>query len=135
MVKGGAPDVDSARVSADDFFAAPSVSAAPFGAAPFAPVPLPARPATGGQFPLWPVLAGVVVTLGLIVGLAVVLWPHSSGTNRPDTGMARLFGQQTRTQLPQPVVAEDCAAAVRAFPAIARDAGARAAFIDGCLHP
>src|SRR5437763_3313253 len=99
MVKGGPPrvkwsasSVDSARVSADDFFAAPSVSAAPFRAAPFAPVPLPARPATGGQFPLWPVLAGVVVTLGLIVGLVVVLWQHSSRTDRPETGMAQLYG-------------------------------------------
>jgi hypothetical protein len=73
MVKGGPLDVDSAPVSADDFFASPSVSAAPVTSAPFTPVPLPPRPVAAKQFPLWPVLAGVVVTLAVVVGLAVVL--------------------------------------------------------------
>ena len=48
--------------------------------------------------------------------------------------MARMFGQQTRTQLPQPVTIDDCAAAVTAFPAIAADVSARAAFVEGCTH-
>ena len=136
MVKGGVLAVDSSRVSVDDFYAAPAAPAAPATVAPlFTPVPLPPRPAARASLPLGRVIAGVVVTLAVLVGLAVVLWPHSSGPSRPDTGMAKLFGQQTRTELPQPVEPEDCAAAVKAFPAIARDTAARAAFIDGCLHP
>ena len=123
-------------MSVDDFYAAPVTPAGQAPAAPlFTPVPLPPRPAAPASFPLAPVIAGAVVTLAVLIGLAVVLWPHSSGPSRPDTGMARLFGQQTRSQLPQPVEAADCAAAVKAFPAIARDTAARAAFIDGCLHP
>ena len=127
-------------MSVDDFFARPVAPAAPTTAptasAPlFTPVPLPPRPTAKAAFPLWQVLTGVVVTLAVVVGLAVVLWPHSSGSQGADTGTARLFGQQTRAQLPQPVQPEDCAAAVRAFPGIARDPAARAAFIDGCLHP
>ena len=124
-----------------DFYAAPAAPATPAPAAPapaaplFTPVPLPPRLPAPAPFPLAKVIAGVVVTIALLVGLAVVLWPHSSGSKGADAGMARLFGQQTRSELPQPVEPEDCAAAVKAFPAIARDAAARAAFIDGCLHP
>ena len=142
MVKGGSLPVDSTQVSTNDFFAAPVAPVAPVTAvaqgapAPlFTPVPLPPRQAARAPFPLWKVLAGAIVTLAVVVGMAVALWPHSSGSKGADTGMARLFGQQTRAQLPQPVEAEDCSAAVRAFPAIARDTAARAAFIDGCLHP
>ena len=79
-------------------------------------------------------MAAGVGVLALVVGLAVLLWPHSSGSSGPDVPMARLFGQQTRTQLPAPVTSEDCAAAVKAFPAIAADVKARAAFVDGCMH-
>ena len=57
--------------------------------------------------------------------------PEPSG---PDPATARLFGQQTRTQLPAPVTRDECAAAVRAFPAIARSPEARAAFVEGCTH-
>lgn len=138
MVKGGYPAVDSACVSSSDFFTAPAtpVAAAPTPPAPlFTPVPRPVAPAKPEPFPLWKILAGAAVTLAVVVGLAVLLWPHSAGSKGPDVGMARLFGEQTRGQLPQPVEAEDCSAAVKAFPAIARDAAARAAFIDGCLHP
>jgi len=83
---------------------------------------------------MWPWVAAGAGVLALIVVLAVVLWPHSSGPSGPDPSMARMFGQQTRTQLPQPVTTDDCAAAVKAFPAIAADARARAAFVDGCMH-
>ena len=108
-------------MSVDDFYAAPAA--------------LRPMPVAAPRSPRWPVAAGALAVLAVIVTLAVVLWPHSSGHQGPDTGMARLFGQQTRAQLPQPVEAADCNAAVGAFPAIARDAKARAAFVDGCLHP
>ena len=137
MVKGGRGGVDAVTVSVDDFFATPAASAPVASAvavSPFTPVPRPPQPAPAA-FPVRLVLAGAVVVLAVVVGLAVALWPHSSGSKGPDTGMAKLFGQQTRTQLPQPVQPEDCAAAVKAFPAIAADAAAKAAFIDGCLHP
>lgn len=135
-IKRGTSRVDSAKVNTDDFYAAPVTPAAPAVVAPlFTPVPLPPRPTAKASFPLWPVVGGIVATLALLIGLAVALWPHSSGPSGPDTGTARLFGQQTRLQLPQPVQADDCAGAVRAFPAIARDQAAKAAFIDGCLHP
>lgn len=120
-------------MSVDDFYASapvvpPSVGS-PFGAAQ----PSVARPAPT-RTPMWPFVAAGVGLLALMVVLAVVLWPHSSKDSGPDPSMARLFGQQTRTQLPQPVTADDCAAAVKAFPAIAADPRARSAFIAGCSH-
>lgn len=81
----------------------------------------------------WPWVAAGAGLLALIVALTVVLWPHSSPSG-PDLPTARLFGQQTRLQLPQPVTRDDCSAAVRAFPRLAADGRARAAFVDGCLH-
>jgi hypothetical protein len=124
-------------MSVDDFFATPTAPGSRFAAggtaAPAAVVP--ARPATKPRSLLLPVIGGAVALLTLLVALTVWLWPHSSGPGRPDPGVARLFGQQTRAQLPQPVGSGDCAAAVRAFPAIAKDTRARAAFVDGCLHP
>lgn len=125
-------------MSVDDFFATPAAPVSRFApGAPAAPTPVGAvsvAPATKRSL-LLPVVAGSVALVALLVGLVVVLWPHSSGSGGADTGMARIFGQQTRAQLPQPVASEDCAAAVRAFPGIAKDAKSRAAFIDGCLHP
>lgn len=114
------------EVNVDDFYAAAPVAMQP------APqrAPEPAR----HHAQVWPWVAGAVAVVALIVGLAVVLWPHTSGSSSPDVPMARLFGQQTRLQLPQPVEPDDCAAAVKAFPKIAADATARAAFVDGCLH-
>ena len=128
-------------MSQPDFFAsgpapAPAtvLGAGPtFGAvSPFgAPVPIVAAAPAPKSSP-WPWIAGAAGVLGLIVALAVVLWPHSAPSG-PDLPMARLFGQQTRLQLPQPVTSDDCKAAVRAFPKIAADARATAAFVDGCL--
>jgi hypothetical protein len=122
-------------MSVDDFFASPAASVSRFapGTTP-APVPVAAAPVSKQRSLLVPVLAGAVALLALLVALFVVLWPRS-GSGGADPGMARLFGQQTRTQLPQPVTSDDCVAAVHAFPAIAKDVKARAAFVDGCLHP
>ena len=126
-------------VSVDDFFATPAAPASRFApgvtAAPTSLAPVPVVTATKPRSLLLPVVAVAVALVALLVGLVVVLWPHSSGSSGADPGTARMFGQQTRTQLPQPVASEDCAAAVRAFPGIAKDTKARAAFIDGCLHP
>ena len=122
-------------MNVDDFYAAapaslPSIGLpSPVGTAP----PRVARPAPK-RAPVWPWVAAAAGVLALIVGLAVVLWPHSGGSSGPDLPMARLFGQQTRTQLPQPVTSDDCSAAVKAFPKIAADVRARAAFVDGCMH-
>ena len=117
-------------MNVDDFYAAAPVAMQP------APQRAPERAPERGQSraPVWPWVAGAVGVLALIIGLAVVLWPHSSGSSGPDVPMARLFGQQTRPQLPQPVEPDDCSAAVKAFPKIAADPTARAAFVDGCLH-
>jgi hypothetical protein len=123
-------------VSVDDFFVTPAAPVSRFAAGPVpAPAPIPVAPEAQPRSLLLPVVVGAVALLALLVGLAVLAWPHSSGSGGPDPGMARLFGQQTRAQLPQPVASEDCAAAVRAFPAIDKDVKARAAFVDGCLHP
>ena len=127
-------EADEDGVSVDDFYASapavpPSVGLPTFGVAqPPAVRPAPART------PLWPWAAAGAGLLALIVVLAVVLWPHSSKPSGPDPSTARLFGQQTRVELPQPVTSADCAAAVKAFPAIAADVRARAAFVDGCTH-
>lgn len=120
-------------MNVDDFYAAAPVVQPSVGMAPHGSAPAPARPAPP-RAQAWPWVAAALAVLALVVGLAVVLWPHSSGSSGPDTSMARLFGQQTRTQLPQPVTADDCAAAVKAFPKIAADARARAAFVDGCMQ-
>jgi hypothetical protein len=129
-VKSPTGDDDPLKVSFDDFYAAPAVAAPP----PTVQT-LPPRVTRARRRSRWPVAAAIAVALvAAVVGLAVVLWPHSSGPGKPDPGMARLFGQQTRVQLPQPVETEDCTAAVKAFPAIAADATARAAFVAGCLH-
>jgi hypothetical protein len=122
-------------VSVDDFYATPAKPLAwtPAPAAPPAQHGVRRAPARSG--PGWPVVAAIALAVvGALIAAAVALWPHSSGTSAPDPGMARLFGQQTRLQLPQPIAAEDCAAAVRAFPKIAADTRARAAFEEGCLH-
>jgi hypothetical protein len=112
-------------VNIDDFYApAPAVMPAP---AVRAPAPVAQHTA------VWPWIAGAIGVLALLIGLAVVLWPQTS-SSAPDTSMARLFGQQTRTQLPQPVTRDDCSAAVKAFPKIAADVKARAAFVDGCMQ-
>src|SRR5436305_15306055 len=103
--------------------------------APALPMPVGRAPAPAAQpTALWPWIVGVIGVLALLVGLAVVLWPHTSSSSGADTSMARLFGQQTRTQLPQPVTRDDCSAAVKAFPKIAADVRARAAFVDGCMQ-
>ena len=116
-------------MNGDDFYASAPATLPTVGVLqPRAPRPVPKRA------PVWPWVAGGVALLALLVGLAVMLWPHSSGSDAPDVPMARLFGQQTRTQLPQPVTSDDCSAAVRAFPKIAADAQARAAFVDGCMQ-
>lgn len=121
-------------MNVDDFYAAAPATAPPIGASPFgAAPPAVVRPAPK-RAPVWPWLTAAVAVVALIVGLAVVLWPHSSGSSAPDASMARLFGQQTRTQLPQPVTSDDCTAAVQAFPKIAADPTAKAAFVDGCMH-
>ena len=121
-------------VNVDDFYAAapattPSAGMSPFGA----PTPAVVRPAPK-RAPVWPWAVAVIALVALVMGLAVVLWPHSSAPSAPDPSMARLFGQQTRTQLPQPVTADDCSAAVKAFPKLAADPKATAAFVDGCMH-
>jgi hypothetical protein len=120
---------DETGVNVEEFYAS-APAAPPFGAVRPAQS---AQPAPRRASP-WPWVAAAVGVLALIVGLAVVLWPHSSSNNGPDIPMARLFGQQTRVQLPQPVTLDDCSAAVRAFPKIAADTKARAAFVDGCMQ-
>ena len=116
-------------MSVDDFYAsAPAPSPSVGFVQPQVTRPAPTRT------PMWPWAAAGAGLLALLVVLAVVLWPHSSKSSGPDPSMAKLFGQQTRTQLPQPVTSDDCSAAVKAFPAIAADARARAAFVDGCTH-
>jgi len=131
-VRGG--HADETEVNVDDFYAAAPVVMPSVGQPAFVLAqPVVSRPAPK-RAPVWPWLAAGVGVIALIIGLAVVLWPHSSGSSGPDVPMARLFGQQTRMQLPQPVEPDDCSAAVKAFPKIAADATARAAFVDGCLH-
>ena len=142
MLHPGVSRADDLQVSQPDFFASgPAQAPAPvfgaasvFGAAPvFGAVPAPVVAATPApKSSPWPWIAGAAGVLALIVAIAVVLWPHSTPSG-PDLPMARLFGQQTRLQLPQPVTSDDCKAAVRAFPKIAADARATAAFVDGCL--
>jgi hypothetical protein len=83
---------------------------------------------------MWPWVAAGTGLLALMVVLAVVLWPHSSKPSGPDPSTARLFGKEARVELPQPITSDDCSAAVKAFPAIAADVIARAAFVDGCTH-
>jgi hypothetical protein len=125
---------DETEVNADDFYAPAPVTPA-FGAV--RPVPTVSTLSSVPQVrraSRWPWVALGVALVALFVGLAVVLWPNASPRSGPDLSMARLFGQQTRAQLPQPVTTEDCAAAVRAFPKVAADPQARAAFIDGCTH-
>src|SRR3954468_6028776 len=127
-------DTDEQGVNGDDFYASAPAVLPTVGLSSFEPArPQGARPAPK-RAPVWPWLAAAVGLLALLVGLAVLLWPHSTTSNAPDVPMARLFGQQTRTQLPQPVTSDDCSAAVKAFPKIAADAKARAAFVDGCTH-
>lgn len=117
---------DDPIVSADEFFIRSAVP--PAVAAP--PMP-PVRPRRTSA---WPVVAIAAVGLALVTGLTVVVWPHGSTPGRPAPATARLFGQQTRTQLPQPVTTDECTSAVRAFPGIDRDPAARAAFVNGCTH-
>lgn len=121
-------------MNGDDFYASAPAVLPTAGLSSFEPArPQAARPAPKRAPGLRWVAAGIGL-VGLFVGLAVVLWPHSSTSNGPDVSLARLFGQQTRTQLPQPVTLDDCAAAVTAFRAIAADAAARAAFVEGCVQ-
>lgn len=123
-------------MSSYDFFApaAPAVADPP--AAGPAPVAASASllPAASRGFRIrrWPVVAGGLALVGLLVVAGVLLMSGSSKPGRPDPGTARLFGEQTRTQLPAPVTADDCLAAMRAFPAIAKDDRASAAFLAGC---
>ena len=126
-------------MSVDDFYASapaasPTVGQSSFGMAqPQAAPPAPTH-ALPTQSPLWPWAAAGAGLLALIVVLAVVLWPHHSKPSGPDPSTARLFGKETRVELPQPVTTDDCSAAAKAFPAIAADTRARAAFVDGCMH-
>ena len=139
MVKGGLPAVDQTSVSVDDFFAGPVAApvGAPFGApavaTPGGPV-VPGAAAARRRTPSWRQVAGALAILALFVVSAALLWPHASGSSGPALSTARLFGAQTRAQLPQPVTADDCKAAVHAFRGIAQDPKATAAFVDGCLH-
>jgi len=127
-------DTDEPGVNGDDFYASAPAVLPTVGLTSFEPArPQVARPAPK-RAPVWPWVAAGVGLIALLVGLAVVLWPHSSGSNAPDAPIARLFGQQTRVQLPQPVTSDECSGAVKAFPKIAADARARAAFVDGCMH-
>src|SRR3954449_11785354 len=125
---------DETGVNGDDFYASAPAVLPKAGLTSFEPArPQVARPAPK-RAPVWPWVAAGIALLALLVGLAVVLWPHSTTSNAPDVPMARLFGQQARTQLPQPVTSDDCSAAVKAFPKIAADVKARAAFVDGCMQ-
>ena len=127
-------DTDEPGVNGDDFYAsAPAVLPAT-GLSSFEPTRTQAARPAPKRAPVWPWAAAGIALLALLVGLAVVLWPHSTSSNAPDAPIARLFGQQTRVQLPQPVTPDDCSAAVKAFPKIAADTTARAAFVDGCVH-
>lgn len=125
-------------MSADDFFApAPARVAqpAPPPGLPGAPAPPAAgspaaRPSPPGL--RWLVIGVAFAVLAAAVGLGIGLWRGSSAKTRPDPATARVFGQQTRLQLPQPVTPDECTSAVHAFPAIARDARASAAFVAGC---
>ena len=123
-------------MSSYDFFAptAPAVADPP----PAGPAPMAAAasllPAASRGFRLrrWPVVVGGLALVGLLVVAAVLLMSGSSKPGRPDPDTARLFGQQARTQLPAPVTDDECMAAMRAFPAIAKDDRASAAFLAGC---
>jgi hypothetical protein len=129
-------------------FFAPTAPTAPIApAAPIAPVPPalsvgPVASAVGPvsvssarraelKTPRW-VWAIVLLLVAAVLGGGYAVWPHSSGPGRPDPGTARIFGQQTRVELPAPVTADECEQAVLAFHAIAADRRARAAFIAGC---
>ena len=121
-------------MSVDDFYASSPVVLPTLGPnSGELAQPQVARPAPK-PVAVWPWVAAGVGLLALIVVLAVVLWPHSSKPSGPDPSTARLFGRETRVELPQPVTRDDCAAAAKAFPAIAADARALTAFVDGCMH-
>lgn len=118
-----------------DFFAPATATAVnQAAAAPTPSLPAVSLPlATGGFWRRrWPLVVGGVAVVAVIAAVALLLTSGSSKPGRPDPGTARLFGEQTRGQLPAPVTADECLNAMRAFPAIANDEQASAAFLAGC---
>src|SRR5436305_583959 len=87
---------DNATVSTDEFFTQPASTLPAF--TPTAS-PRPAPHAAGRGSWAWPLLVAAVIALALVAGVVVWVWPHSSKATGPDPATARLFGQQTRTQL------------------------------------
>ncbi len=78
-------------------------------------------------------LAGLAVALLGALAAGWLLWPHDRPA-RPDPSTAALFGRQVGLELPAPVTEADCGAALKTFPAIARDPAARTAFVEACVH-
>jgi hypothetical protein len=94
----------------------------------------PPSPAVKAPFQLrgWHIAVAAVVLAATAATVVVLLLSGSSKPGRPDPGTARIFGQQARAELPAPVTADECLSAMRAFPAIANDQTASAAFLAGC---
>ena len=86
----------------------------------------------GFQLRGWHIAVAAVLLAAAATAVVVLLLSGSSKPGRPDPGTARIFGEQARVELPAPVTADECLSAMRAFPAIAKDQAASAAFLAGC---
>jgi hypothetical protein len=118
-----------------DFFAPAATTMdapAPMPTPAEGPAKTPAQPRTEFKLRRWHFVTAALVLIAAAAGVVVLLLSGSSKPGRPDPDTARIFGEQARTQLPAPVTTDECMSAMRAFPAIAKDDAASAAFLAGC---